>query len=153
LYVRFVNCCKTVATAKPTRRQLQDLAKLRLREAEVLYDAGLYDGSIYLAGYAVELALKARICRLLRLADYPVNLGSSFKVHDFEQLKVLAGLDSEIDFNKNAELYDNWSRAILWDPEQRYEPPGRYTAITAKAILDSIRAKPNGVLTWLSKRW
>lgn len=144
---------QNVATARPTRKQLQDLAKLRLREAEVLYDAGLYDGSIYLAGYAVELALKARICRLLRLTDYPVNVGSSFKVHDFEQLKVLAGLKSEIDFNKNAELYDNWSKAILWDPEQRYEPPGRYTAITAKTILDSIREKPNGVLTWLSKRW
>jgi HEPN domain-containing protein len=124
-----------------------------LREAEALYNAGLYDGSVYLAGYAVELGLKARICRLLRVAEYPVDIGQSFKIHNFGQLKLLAGLDPEINIKKNKELYDNWSKAVLWDPEQRYEPPGRYNANTAKAILDSIRARPNGILTWLSRRW
>jgi HEPN domain-containing protein len=133
--------------------QLQSLAKLRLREAEALYSAGFYDGSVYLAGYAVELGLKARICRLLRVAEYPLNIGQAFKSHNFEQLKVLAGLSAEIDINKNKELYDNWSKAIFWDPEQRYNAPGTYNPNTAKVILDSIRAKPNGVLTWLSKRW
>jgi hypothetical protein len=67
--------------SKPTpmpRKQLQDLAKLRLREAEALYVAGFYDGSVYLAGYAVELGLKARICRLLHVADYPLDIGQAF---------------------------------------------------------------------------
>jgi HEPN domain-containing protein len=138
-----------------TRKDLQELARLRLREAEALYDADFYDGSVYLAGYAVELALKAKICRLLHLAEYPHagNIGPSFKVHNLEQLKVLAGLTAEIAINKNKDLFDNWSKAVDWDPEQRYEPSGRYDAKTAKVILDSIRAKPDGVLTWLTKRW
>ena len=135
------------------RKQLQALARLRLREAEALYSARLFDGSVYVAGYAVELALKARICRLLDLANYPLELGQAFRVHNLEQLKALAGLTSQIDPIKNKDLFDNWSRAVDWDPEQRYHAPGRYNAVTAKVILDSIRAKPNGVLTWLSKRW
>jgi HEPN domain-containing protein len=135
------------------RKQLQELAKLRLREAEALYDAGLYDGSVYLAGYAVELALKARICRLLKVSVYPLDVGQSFKVHDLDQLKVLAGLSTEISITKNKDLFDNWSKAVTWDPEQRYEAPGKHTAASAKIILDSIRVKPNGVLIWLSKRW
>lgn len=135
------------------RQQLQQLARLRLREAEALYNAGLYDGCVYLAGYAVELALKAKICRLLGLAEYPLELGQAFRVHNLQHLKVLAGITREIDINKNSDLFSNWARVISWNPEQRYDVPGQHTAQTAKAVLDSIRSKPNGVLTWLSKRW
>src|SRR5690348_11889977 len=102
------------------RQQLQQLARLRLREAEALYNARLYDGCVYLAGYAVELGLKARICRLLGLSEYPLKLGQSFRVHNLEQLKALAGITRDIDINKNRELFSNWSRAVEWDPEQRY---------------------------------
>lgn len=83
------------------RKQLQVLARLRLREAEALYNAGLYDGSVYLAGYAIELALKARICRLLGLKNYPLELGQAFRIHNLEQLKALAGLTAQIDPTKN----------------------------------------------------
>jgi hypothetical protein len=129
------------------------LARVRLREAEALHKAKLYDGSVYLAGYAVELALKARICRLLGLKEYPLEPEKAFKIHNLEQLKLLAGLTTKIDIKKNKDLFDNWSKAVEWNPEQRYEAPGRHNAATAKLILDSIRDKPNGVLTWLSKRW
>jgi HEPN domain-containing protein len=137
-----------------TRSDLKELSRLRLREAEALYKAHLYYGCVYLAGYAVELALKARICRLLHIEKYPEgDLGKAFKVHKLDHLKVLAGLSAEINLSKNKELFDNWSKAVGWDPEQRYETPGKYDARTAKIILDSLRAKPSGVLTWLSLRW
>lgn len=140
-------------TAQPTRKQLQDLAKLRLKEAEALFAAGLYDGSVYLAGYVVELALKARICRILGLNEYPLDIGNAYKIHALETLKVLAGLSTEINVAKNKDLFDNWSRAVTWNPEGRYKAPGTNNQASAKLILDSIKAKPNGVLTWLSKRW
>src|SRR5260370_34116417 len=101
-----------MAKAPLPRKQLQELARLRLREAEALYNARLYDGSVYLAGYAVELALKARICRVLVLKEYPLELGQAFKVHNLEQLKVLAGLTIQIDATKNKDLFDNWSKAV-----------------------------------------
>ncbi len=137
-----------------TRKDLQELSRLRLREADALYNARLYDGCVYLAGYAVELALKARICRVLRVNEYPSgDLGKAFKVHSLEQLKVLAGLSRDIDVRKNKELFDNWSKAVAWNPEQRYDAPGKYNGATAKVILDGLTAKPNGVFTWLTKRW
>ncbi|MDG6028095.1 MAG: HEPN domain-containing protein [Candidatus Brocadia sp.] len=40
-------------------------------EAKALFDKGLYDGSCYLAGYVIELALKARVCKILDMTDYP----------------------------------------------------------------------------------
>jgi HEPN domain-containing protein len=138
-----------------TRKDLQQLSRLRLREAKALYDAHFYDGCVYLAGYSIELALKARICRLLRVKEYPPpgDIARAFRIHSLVHLKLLAGLTAEIDVKKNKELFDNWSKAVEWDPEQRYDKPGRYDATEAKVILDGLTAKPNGVLTWLSKRW
>jgi HEPN domain-containing protein len=137
-----------------TRKDIQKLSRLRLQEADALYRAQLYDGCVYLAGYAVELALKARICRVLRVNEYPSgDLGKAFRVHSLDQLKVLAGLSPDIDVRKNKELFDNWSKAVAWNPEQRYESPGKYSAVEARAILDSLTGKPNGVFTWLLKRW
>ena len=151
-------CCFTRLDKKSgfnDRRNLQELSRLRLREAQELYKSRLYDGCVYLAGYAVELAPKARICRLLRVNEYPSSgdLARAFKVHSLEQLKLLAGLSAEIDVKRNKELFDNWSKAVVWNPEQRYETPGKYDASAAKIILDGVTTKPNGVLTWLSKRW
>jgi hypothetical protein len=144
-----------MAQNTPTRTELQDLSRLKLKEAEALYKAHLYDGCVYLAGYAVELALKARICRLLRVKEYPLSgeIGRAFKVHNLDQLKVLAGLSAEIHVDKNRELFNNWSKAVEWDPEQRYEAPGKYDASSARILLESLKAKPNGVFTWLTKLW
>jgi hypothetical protein len=44
-----------------TRTDLQQLADARIAEANALLAAGLWDGAYYLAGYAVECALKACI--------------------------------------------------------------------------------------------
>lgn len=48
------------------RLELRRLAYARLADSRALYAAGRYDAALYLCGYAVELALKARICRTLR---------------------------------------------------------------------------------------
>jgi hypothetical protein len=47
----------------PTRAELQALAARRIREARVLFDAGEFDGAYYLAGYAIECALKAIVIK------------------------------------------------------------------------------------------
>lgn len=138
-----------------TRKQLQELARLRIQEAEALYKARLYDGAVYLAGYAVELALKSRICKILKVAEYPDSgeIGKSFKTHKLEQLKTLAAVGVDITITKNKDLFDNWSTAVEWDPEQRYTAAGKYTQKAAREVLDSITSKPNGVFSWLTKRW
>jgi HEPN domain-containing protein len=137
-----------------TRQQLQQLALLRLREAEVLFAAGCYDGCAYLCGYVVEMALKARICATLGVTDYPEKgsrLKDALRTHDFDDLKLLAGMDHA--FTVNANLLANWSVASKWKPERRYEPKGTYNREAALEILDSVRGQPDGVLPCISLNW
>lgn len=57
-----------------TVAHIKELAKTRLEEAKILCAAGKYDGAFYLAGYSVELMLKAKICEHFDIDDlYPVN--------------------------------------------------------------------------------
>jgi len=138
----------------PTRNELKELAKLRLEEAETLFDAGLYDGAVYLSGYVIEFALKARICKLLDISEYPSSgkLKSAYAVHDFDQLLLLSGLKEKINLAP-VELYANWSITIPWSPEMRYKPKGSVSKDEAEQILNAIRDKPNGVLRWIMKYW
>lgn len=139
----------------PTRKELQELAKLRLKEAEHLYKQGLYDGCVYLCGYVVEFALKARICRVLKLDKYPDEgrFSELFKKHDFELLRRLAGLEQSKDLSKGTALGTNWSIATEWSPERRYTPAGTANRRKAEDVLASLKDRPNGVLTWLAKKW
>jgi hypothetical protein len=109
-----------------TRRELQKLACLRLKEAEALFNAGCYDGYAYLCGYVVEFALKAAVCATLGVEEYPEGrLKGSFRTHDFDGLKLLAGM--EMTFTPaNPIRLSNWSVASKWKPERRYEPEGTY---------------------------
>jgi HEPN domain-containing protein len=142
--------------AMATREQLQSLARLRLREAEVLFEAGFFDGCAYLCGYVVELALKATICATLDVSEYPSEvkapLRMAFRTHDFDDLKLLAGIERDLSAS-NPVLLTNWSVANRWRPEWRYEPAGTYNRTAAQEILNAIRVEPNGVLSWLSLHW
>jgi HEPN domain-containing protein len=132
-----------------TRDELNELALLRLREAEVLFEAGLYDGCVYLCGYVVELALKARICSILGIAEYPEHR-RHFRTHDFDELKLLSGLEQKITATQPA-LLQNWSIATEWKPEWRYQPVGTYGQPEAKKVLEAIKTEPNGVLACISQ--
>lgn len=137
-----------------TQQQLRRLARLRLHEAETLFDAGCYDGCAYLCGYVVEIALKARICATLGLSDYPdkgSRLRDALRTHEFDDLKLLAGMDQA--FTANPALLANWSLASKWKPERRYEPEGTYDKHKALEILDAVRSDPNGVLKCISSNW
>ena len=138
-----------------TRDDLKKLARLRLKEAEQLYQRRLYDGCVYLCGYVIECALKARICPFLGLTTYPTEgeHGRIFKTHNFGILKLLGGLEGEITITKNKVLFENWSAVAKWDPEQRYARAGSCDRKRAAEVLASIKDKPNGVFAWLTKRW
>jgi len=111
--------------AIPVER-LQDLARARLKDAEVLLNAGRCDGGFYLCGYAVELALKARICRTLEWAGYPEStkelpIFRQLHSHDLDMLLKLTGQERRIRSHLTAEwsvIRDGWSPGI------RYNAPG-----------------------------
>lgn len=53
------------------RSDLKKIAQARIEDGEVLLSSNRYDGAVYLCGYAVEIALKERICRTLGWPGYP----------------------------------------------------------------------------------
>jgi HEPN domain-containing protein len=63
------------------RKDLQELSKVRLKEAKALLDLGMPDGAYYLAGYAVECALKACLAKGTVKYEFPDKKRSASAVH------------------------------------------------------------------------
>lgn len=101
---------------------IEQLVQARLEDAQALYDAGRFDGSVYLCGYALELGLKARICRHLQWEQYPPTGGgrdyASFKTHNLAVLLNLTGLENHIKLDSS--YCADWSIVAEWSPESRY---------------------------------
>ena len=107
---------------------LKSIARARLQDAKVLLSGRRLDGAVYLGGYAVELALKARICRTLKWTGFPETAAEfkglqSIKTHDLDILLRLSGVEGRIKTKFMAE----WSLVLDWDPEKRYQTAGQFT--------------------------
>jgi HEPN domain-containing protein len=140
----------------PTNIELKSLAILRLEEAEKLYTDGYYDGACYLGGYCIELALKARICTLLNLTEYPHtgDIGKAFKTHKLDDLITLAGLKIELVQKRMDRNFDAaWNLIFQWSEIWRYEPKGTQTESKAANFLSAISDATNGIFTWIKTIW
>lgn len=107
------------------RTDLRKIAYARLQDAEALISNHRYDGAVYLCGYAVEIALKARICKTLRWQGFPSTNSEfqnyrSFQTHNLDVLLHLSGIEVRI---KNS-YFAEWSVIGNWDPDARYKPIG-----------------------------
>jgi hypothetical protein len=84
------------------RDELRRIAQSRLEDAQVLLRAGRYDGAIYICGYAVEMALKARIFDTLSWSGYPSTRSEfqnyqTFRTHDLNVLLRLSGIENRLE--------------------------------------------------------
>lgn len=93
-------------------KEIRQLAKLRLEEATILCNHGKYEGAFYLAGYAIELMLKAKICERLGIpnllednsSDGAVkDIKKTVQTHDLFVLLVLSGLKVPFDISKSTD--------------------------------------------------
>ena len=118
--------------------EVKRLASARLRDARALLAAGRYDGAVYMCGYSVELALKARICRTLKWSGFPekdheFKGRGSLKVHDLDALLRFTGRETAV----KTKLFAEWSAVAAWNPEARYRPIGSATLDDTQLMLDS----------------
>jgi HEPN domain-containing protein len=135
------------------RSDLQKIAEIRIRESSKLLDAGFPDGAYYLAGYAVECALKACIAKRTREHDFPEKtLVISSYTHKLKDLLRLAELKTELDaiLQKDPLMEANWAIVQDWSEESRYETR---TAREAAVLLKAIEDKKGGLLPWIMQRW
>jgi hypothetical protein len=119
---------------------LDQIARARLADAEVLAVASRFDGALYLCGYAVEIALKARICKTLNWASFPETQGefkllTSFRTHNLGLLLRLSGLETQVRTNYLAE----WSVVEGWRPESRYKQIGTASATDATDMINATK--------------
>src|SRR6266487_2754950 len=94
-------------------QEIIKLAWQRLDEAEILYNNNKYDGAFYLAGYSVELMLKAKICERVGIpnlfdeSDVATNaikgigeIRKTLKTHNLFTLLIFSGLKIKFDNDK-----------------------------------------------------
>jgi HEPN domain-containing protein len=133
------------------RATFEQLAEMRLVEARLLLANGFPSGAYYLAGYAIECVLKARIAAQFRGNEIPDRrLVERVHVHDPSKLLNLAGLEDELEaeMNANPDLRERWTVVKEWSERARYEV---WTKASASAIIDAVGGG-EGILRWLQNR-
>src|SRR3979490_3180442 len=126
------------------RATFQQLAEARLVEARLLLAHGHPSGAYYLAGYAIECALKAVIAAGFRANEIPdkprVN---SIYTHNLKDLPNLADLKGplEDDMNENSELRESWATISKWSEHARYQV---WTSDAAAIMLEAGGAADKG---------
>jgi hypothetical protein len=138
---------------------LRQMAEDRIRDAEVLIGGQRWAFAYYVAGYAVECALKS--CVLSRMiytggVFMDKKFAEQCHTHTFGDLIRLAGLKGELDAQLAASaaaagrFVGFWGTVLLWRETSRYE---QKTEPEARAIYSAITDDPDGVLRWIRNYW
>jgi hypothetical protein len=139
------------------RADFQQLADLRIAEAHALLTlpvpVPMPDGAYYLAGYAVECALKACITKGYRPEEWPEKqFVADCHTHEILKLVRLADLEKDraADAAANPNLGKNWSIVKDWTEQSRYE---RHSLAKAQRLYEAVTHATDGVLPWIKVRW
>ncbi|AEI49965.1 hypothetical protein [Runella slithyformis] len=146
--------------------EIRNLAKQRFQEAAILYQNGMWDGAFYLAGYTVELVLKAKICERLGIPnlfdekDISANsikgiseIRKTLKTHNLFILLIFSGLKVKFDNDKATNKDLAKANSLLfnaWDENARYKPCGHMKDKDVEKLI-SLLSQSNGILTWIEE--
>ena len=111
---------------------LREIAITRAKSARHLIRNKDWQGASYMMGIALECALKASICKTLKIKVYPEKhktdkeIPDFFMTHIFDRLFLLSGLSDVFSANGNPLAFNNWSDFTIqyqgnW-VKMRYEP-------------------------------
>lgn len=137
------------------RSTLQQLSTSRVNDAQALLAASCWSGAYYLAGYAVELALKS--CVLVHIEKTGIifqekKYAEKCWTHDLEELVNQSGLKIERDkvAGTNAVFAQNWSIVKDWTEASRYNT---FIQFDAEKLFEAINGQSEGVLPWIKNFW
>jgi len=136
-----------------TRSDLQRLAQLRLEDAILLLKANRSSSAYYLAGYSVELALKACIAKLVQPDTIPEKAFiNAVYTHKLDNLMATAGLRPQFDADTKADqqFAAYWIITNNWSEDSRYE---FWDPISATTLLQAITDPSHGVFQWVKQYW
>ncbi len=93
----------------------QAVAKIRLKDADVLLNEQRHEGALYLAGYAIECILKWGVTRRRNILRLPEKL----ETHDWDRLLSATGLKPRLE--AEPAMHTVFSElSERWGPELRY---------------------------------
>lgn len=136
-----------------TKTDLEKLAQVRLEDSLFLLQAGRSSSAYYIAGYAVELALKACISKLIQPNIIPEKaFVNAIYTHRLDNLLSIAGLLPEFnaDAKADADFAAYWAIASKWTEDSRYE---FWDPMSAATLLQAIHEPNHGVFQWVKKHW
>ncbi len=134
------------------RARFRKLAEIRIKDAKGLLGLRRYSGAYYLAGYAVECALKACISKQTKRYAFPPKkevVGTMY-THDVGQLAKLAGFDVERESTGDPIFALHWAVAKDWNESRRYEV---FPRIKAEELYKAVSDPEHGVLQCIARYW
>jgi HEPN domain-containing protein len=135
------------------RKDLRALSRVRLSEARALLNAGLPDGAYYLAGYAVECALKACIAKETQRYEFPEKKRvNASHTHDLGELVKVAELQDELLAAARADplFREYWNDVQEWSEQSRYD---KHSQESAQDLIEAISGRNHGVMKWVKHYW
>jgi hypothetical protein len=145
---------------------LQRLANKRLQSAKILIEAEDWVIAAYLMGHTLECALKAAVCKTLKLKTYPPITrkgedSSFFKSHEFERLLIVSGLSDIFDPKGDVDAYQKWSHFTMeyagdWI-SMRYNDQAheKFTESKVKSLYNNLYENKDSILNVIARneRW
>ncbi|KAB2772427.1 hypothetical protein [Brucella anthropi] len=135
------------------RDDLHALASAKIRDAGLLLMHSRWSNAYYLAGYSIELGLKACISRQVSADTIPDKaILTGIHTHNFGQLIGLAGLKVDLANHQrdDPQFAANWAIVNEWTPDARYKTA---THVEAQLIISAIADEDHGVLAWIRTYW
>jgi hypothetical protein len=136
------------------KSDLEKLVDIRVSESEVLLEYENFQGAYYLAGYALECAIKACIAKQVQQYDFPnKELAQKSHQHKLTDLLGVAGLKQKLGEKEQADIDFklNWAVAKDWSVESRYECA--VESSKAKDLYRAVTDENSGILAWLKTFW
>jgi HEPN domain-containing protein len=138
--------------AEIRKDQLVKLSDAKLHDAKLLVDAGRTSNAYYLAGYAVELMLKAILSGQFKTDTLPdKTLLKDIFIHDLAKLVRLSHLEDDLKARKDidADFEGYWQIVLDWNEASRY---GEHEPDEANGLIEAIENPEHGVLPWLRSK-
>jgi len=135
------------------RTDLRANAQGKLDDAVYLLSDRRFSNAYYLAGYAVEIGLKACIALQITAETIPEKafINAVFQ-HNLKNLVGLAGLQEELkeEQDKNPDFAANWALVAEWSEQARYY---EIDPVTAQVFVTAVADPRSGVLRWIKTFW
>jgi hypothetical protein len=135
------------------RADLQAVSQCKLEDAQLLLNNRRFSNAYYLAGYAIEIGLKACVAAQFGRDTIPdLAFVKSIYQHNLPSLIGLAGLSAVLREKQDADddFGANWATVCEWKPEVRYQS---IDALSSQQMIEAIIHDKSGVFPWIKQYW